>query len=126
MFWTAIVAISLTIFSLKMIRRTKTLRRHGMRVLGTIVGKTWTNGNSRSVVLPLIQFATIEGDVIEVVGNVGTSTLPVKAGEKVTVYYDASNPKNFTLDSDLEQAAPFLILVVAWLMVAIALGICVS
>lgn len=97
-----------------------------MRVLGTIVGKTWTNGNSRSVVLPLIQFATIEGDVIEVVGNVGTSTLPVKAGEKVTVYYDASNPKNFTLDSDLEQAAPFLILVVAWLMVAIALGICVS
>jgi len=105
-----------------MIRKSKSLLKNGSKAQGVIVGKKWVQGNRHSIVFPLIQFSTIDGCIVEAEGNVGTSVSTFETGERVTVFYDTRNPKNFVLDSDSEQSAPFLIIFVALVMVAAVLG----
>ncbi|OUJ74857.1 DUF3592 domain-containing protein [Hymenobacter crusticola] len=119
-FWFILVASLATIHSLKVIRRSRRLFLKGIKAQGIIVGKTWTNGNTRSVVLPVIQFITTDGDVVKVTGNFGMSIPTFYVGERVTLFYDAQNPQHFDLDSGAEKAAPFLIIFVACVIVVTA------
>ncbi|WP_375436184.1 DUF3592 domain-containing protein [uncultured Hymenobacter sp.] len=65
-----------------------------------------------------MQFTTTTGEIIEVEGHSGIAVPLYSKGEKVTVYYEANNPKNFALDSEFEQSTPYIALIILWMVVA--------
>ncbi|MBC6605912.1 DUF3592 domain-containing protein [Hymenobacter sp. BT188] len=105
----------------KHIRNATKLRNEGLKALGTVVGFK-TRWGRTTTVHPRIQFITQIGEVVEVEGHTGIAIPLQRKGEKVTIYYEADNPKNFALDSEFERSSPYLMIILIVIMVAIFIG----
>jgi hypothetical protein len=106
---------------IKHIRDATRLRKEGIKTIGVVIGSKIRWGRTTTV-HPRIQFTTQLGDVIEVEGHTGISIPVYSKGEKVIVYYETTNPKNFTLDSNFERATPYLMIFLVAVMIAIFIG----
>jgi hypothetical protein len=105
----------------KHIRNATKLRNEGIKAFGTVVGFK-TRWGRTTTVHPRIQFITQIGEIVEVEGHAGIA-IPLQCkSEKVTIYYESDNPKNFALDSEFERSSPYVMLFLIGIMVAIFIG----
>ncbi len=72
------------------------LLKHGGTASGTVVR---LESSAKGAAYPIIRFQAEGGEVIEDRGKVGSSPPEFKAGDRVPVVYDKSNPKTWTINS---------------------------
>jgi hypothetical protein len=119
--FTVVIALSVRRI-IKQLRNTKELIDTGIKTTGVVIGyKTRLTHTLNSH--PKFQFTTLLGEVVEVEARMGISlsTLHLyQKGSRVTIYYEAQNPKNFTLDSESEKLSSYVQLFFLGLVVVTA------
>jgi hypothetical protein len=117
-----LVALVVTFGTRREIKRTQRLRLIGTKARGRVIGQKFKlRFNRSSTYHALIVFETLEGNAVQIECGSGLSIPSLQTGSTVTVVYEAANPRNFLLETDLEQAGPYLLLVLVWLAAGFAL-----
>lgn len=96
--------------------------KQGVAAEGIIfsIQKDSTGGNIQ-LSLPVIRFTTLSGEWITEIYKVGLFPGFYKAGDKVTVVYDADNRKNFVLKSRYTKLIPLLLFIIGCVGMLISL-----
>jgi hypothetical protein len=115
--WGLGIASFATVGMLREIKKGKKLRSEGLTAQGTIVDNKFRLGRV-SVFHAVVEFTTIQGQIMRLESQSGISVSTFKKGQNVKVFYDASNPANFMLNSELDLYGPYAVIVLVWLTVA--------
>ena len=110
-----VIAAYATSNAVKTHRNQIRLVRSGIKTTGFVIGTELVSSNSGIVSeYPIIKFtATPETDI-----QVRGAQIPfLLKGEKVTLFYEAGNPKNFAQETDELTLTNYLTPILAWLFV---------
>lgn len=86
-------------FGIHQIRIARRLARHGVRVPGVVTRLRWESSDNGGSHYPTLRFQTVDGAVVEVESDLGSSPAPARVGQQITVLYDPARPSLARMDT---------------------------
>lgn len=104
-------------FGLTLQRSIARLQKTGKPSVGIVFDFADSDMSDSNVKYPIIRFVTLDQQWVTEKYNFSGLPGSFKKGQKVTVWYNPDNPKEFTIQSSTTVAAPIFVFAVAVLIV---------